>query len=214
MSKKIFIVDDHQIVIDGLEKIIQEIPDLEIVGIANNGQEAIERIPLLNPDLVLMDLDMPILNGLEASKKLLASFPELQIIILTMHSERVVVEKMMKMGISGYLIKNADKEELVLGIRQVLKGKKYFQAELMEGFVSSSQLNTSSMEMSQLSDLSEREVEVLVEIAKGLTSAEIADVLHISLRTVETHRKNIHQKLDIKNVAGLVRFAIKSGLVS
>lgn len=211
---KIFIVDDHQIVMDGLEKIIHEMDDVELIGVACNGKDAVEKIPILKPSLVLMDLDMPIMNGLEASAQLLKKMPDLKIVILTMHGERAIVEKMMKAGIQGYLIKNTDKDELKMGIQQVLKGKKYFQAEALQGFVGGFQLSKSSLEMNQLADLSEREVEILIQIAKGLTSTEIGGLLHISSRTVETHRKNIHQKLNIKNVAGLVRFAIKAGLVN
>ncbi|MDW3194558.1 MAG: response regulator transcription factor [Cytophagales bacterium] len=212
MTKKIFIVDDHQIMIDGLEKIINEIDDVEIVGIACNGKEAVDKVPIIRPDLVLMDLDMPILNGLEASRILLKEVSHLKIVILTMHGERSIVERMMKLGIYGYLIKNADKEELKLGIARVLKGKKYFQTEAIEGFVRSTE-SKATLEMGQLSVLSDREVEILSLIAKGKTSTEISEELHISSRTVETHRKNIHQKLDIRNIAGLVRFAIQVGLV-
>ena len=118
----------------------------------------------------------------------------------------------MKLGIYGYLIKNADKEEMKLGISRVLKGKKYFQAEALEGFVGSTE-SKATLEMGKLSVLSDREVEILSQIAKGKTSTEISEELHISSRTVETHRKNIHQKLDIRNIAGLVRFAIQVGLV-
>ncbi len=214
MSSGIYIVDDHQIVIDGLERIINELDDVELIGIANDGREALEKIPILQPDLVLMDLDMPILNGFEASSQLMKKIPQLKIIILSMHGERSILEKLIKIGISGYLLKNADQQELKLGITQVLKGKKYYQTEVVQGFVRSSELFVRNDELEQLAMLSEREIEVLKEIAKGKTSAEIGDQLHISIRTVETHRKNIHQKLEIKNMAGLVRFAIKAGLVS
>ena len=208
MKKSVFIVDDHQLMIDGLRKILGEMEDIEIIGLAENGKNAIDKIPILSPDLVLMDLDMPNINGLEASKILLEMLPDLRIIILTMHSEHPIVEKMMKIGVAGYLMKNTDQEELKLGISQVLKGEKYFQTEAFEGFVNSSELSKGVKEMKLLSELSDREIEILSLIAKGKTSSEIADELCISSRTVETHRKNIHQKLDIKNIAGLVRFAI------
>ena len=208
MKKSVFIVDDHQLMIDGLRKILGEMEDIEIIGLAENGKNAIDKIPILSPDLVLMDLDMPNINGLEASKILLEMLPDLRIIILTMHGERPIVEKMMKIGVAGYLMKNTDQEELKLGISQVLKGEKYFQTEAFEGFVNSSELSKGVKEMKLLSELSDREIEILSLIAKGKTSSEIADELCISSRTVETHRKNIHQKLDIKNIAGLVRFAI------
>ncbi len=215
MSKaKLYIVDDHDLVIDGLEKIILEMSEIELLGRASNGAEAVNKIPILDPDLVLMDLDMPVMNGLEASERLLKSNPDLKIIILTMHGEKPIVEKMMQLGVSGYLLKNADKEELKFGMLQVLRGKQYFHSQALSGFVSGKQLSTVNSDMQELSKLSDRELSVLKQIALGKTSVEIGEELHISTRTVETHRKNIHQKLDIKNVAGLVRFAIKSGLVS
>lgn len=214
MNWKVFIVDDHQIVIDGLEKIIETDDEMELVSTASDGKEAVDKIMIFKPDLVLMDLDMPVMNGLEASKYLLSKLPNLKIIILTMHGEHAVVEKMMSLGISGYLTKTADKEELKFGMKQVLKGKKYFQSEAVEGFVRSSKLKSGQAEFVQLAQLSEREREVLTGVAQGHTNIELGEALNISIRTVETHRKNILRKLNINNIAGLVRFAIKAGLVS
>ncbi|MEO0581135.1 MAG: response regulator transcription factor [Bacteroidota bacterium] len=212
---KIFLVDDHQLVLDGLSRLVDGEEDMQVLGSANDGKTALSLVPSLQPDLVLMDMDMPVMNGLEASRQLLAGHPKLRIAILTMHAERAIVERMIKLGVSGYFIKNADKDEFLMGIRLILKGKKYFQADALLGMTQKSQaLGQGSSEMMKLSILSAREQEILSLIALGKTSKEIAEALFISTRTVETHRKNIHQKLEIKNLAGLIRFAIKAGLVS
>ena len=213
-ESSIFIADDHQLVIDGLAKIIEGESNLTLVGIANDGKEAIRKVPILKPDLVLMDLDMPLLNGMEAATFILRENPNQKIAMLTMHAERSLVEKMAQLGVQGYFLKNVDKQEFVTGIALILSGKKYFQSEALLGSSGiQKQLSTSESEIKLLHLLSEREREVLKWIAQGLTSKEIADQIHISERTVETHRRNIHSKLDIKNMAGLIRFAIKSGLV-
>ncbi len=215
MSKaKIFIVDDHQLVLDGLEKIINAEADMEIIGTANNGKDAIERVPIFKPDLVLMDLDMPVLNGMRAADTLIKQNPEIRIAMLTMHGERAIIEKMISMGVAGYFLKNADKEEFVAGIKMILKGKKFFQSDVVVGMSRpATQLKSNAANLALLSTLSDREQEVLKTIAAGKTSKEIAAELHISERTVETHRRNIHNKLEIKNLAGLVRFAIENGLL-
>lgn len=210
----IFIADDHQLVIDGLAKIIEGECSLSLAGIANDGKEAINKVPILKPDLVLMDLDMPILNGMEATTQILKANPSQKIAMLTMHAERSLVEKLAQLGVQGYFLKNVDKQEFVAGIGLILSGKKYFQSEaLLSSSGIQTQLVTSESEIKLLHLLSDREREVLKWIAQGFTSKEIADQIHISERTVETHRRNIHSKLDIKNMAGLIRFAIKSGLV-
>jgi len=211
---QLFLVDDHQIVLDGLLRILSELEGISVIGQALNGKEALEKIPTLRPDLVLMDLDMPVMNGLDAATQLLKTLPDLKIVILTMHREESLVKKMMEIGVQGFFIKNTDQEELLLGIRQVLKGKKYFHYEALTPLVQSTPLAPNTLELNRLSQLSEREREVLLGIARGLTSQQIGEELFISTRTVETHRKNIHAKLEIKNLAGLIRFAIKAGLVS
>ncbi len=213
-ASNIFIVDDHQLVVDGLEKLIGEEADLRIVGTAANGKEAVERIPMIKPDLVLMDMDMPGMNGMEASRTLLKAHPDIKIAMLTMHADRGLVEKLAEFGVKGYFLKHADKLEFIQGIRLILAGKKYFQAEAMlSPLTPGKKLVGGKEEVKLLAELSEREQEVLRYIALGYTSNEIAAELHISSRTVETHRKNIHQKLGIPKLAGLIRFGIKSGLV-
>ncbi len=210
----LFIVDDHDIVVDGLEKIVHEMDDVDFAGRASNGKEALEKIPILKPDVVLMDLDMPVMNGLEATERLLKIEPDLKIVILTMHGEKSIVEKLMNLGTVGYFLKNADAEELKFGIRQVLQGKKYFHSKALFGFVEDKKLTKKDEEMEKLALLTEREIEVVKGVALGKTTAELAEEFHISTRTVETHRKNIIAKLRFKNITELVRFAIKSGIIT
>ena len=209
----LFLADDHQIMIDGLRQLLQEMDNIEVIGIAHDGLETEQQALILKPDLILMDLDMPRQNGYVTAKALHKTLPNTKIVILSMHADQAMVKQLMHLGIAGYLLKNTDKEELQLAIQQVLKGKSYFQAELLNQVVNGRQLQQEVQPMQKLALLSDREQEVLKGIAHGKTSAEIADDLYLSVRTVETHRKNIHQKLHIKNMAGLIRFAIKSGLV-
>lgn len=209
----VLIADDHQIMIDGLRKILQEMEGVNIIGNAYNGLEAEKQARILRPDLLLMDLDMPEQNGYVTAQNLHKELPNTRIVVLSMYSDEGMVKKLMQIGISGYLLKNTDKEELKLAIRRVLAGHSYFQPELMQQMITGKRMESGAEYVQQLSELSEREQEVLKGIAHGKTSAQIADDLFLSVRTVETHRKNIHNKLDIKSMAGLIRFAIKSGLV-
>lgn len=209
----LFLADDHHIMLEGLLQLLQEMHDIDILGIAHDGLETERQANILKPDLILMDLDMPRQNGYVTAKALHKSLPNTKIIILSMHADQAMVKQLMQLGIAGYLLKNTDKAELQLAIRQVLKGKSYFQADLLTNIVNGQQLQPETSHVQQLALLSDREQEVLKGIALGQTSAEIAEDLYLSVRTVETHRKNIHHKLNIKKMAGLIRFAIKAGLV-
>lgn len=209
----LYIVDDHQLVIDGLENILNNTDDLKLIGSANDGKRGAEMVDALKPDLVLMDIDMPVLNGIDAAREILSKNPDQKIMMLSMYGERSLLERLMKLGIQGFLLKNTDKEELLQGIYRVLKGKKYYQAELLEGVVSGKAPELNNQQLALMQRLSQRETEVLKLIAQGMTSKEIAEKLFLASRTVETHRKNIHAKLEVKHMAGLIRFAIKAGMV-
>lgn len=213
---KICIIDDHQLVVEGLVSMLEKQNNIEIIATANNGKEAIKKIEILNPDLILMDLDMPEMNGFQTTEYLKKNIPNLKIIILSMHQEKVLVEKLIRMGIDAYLIKNSDKRDFIECIEKVSSGKQFFSAEITRSLVFDAnhqakfnQNNTLLL----LSQLTEREKEILILIADGNTNPEIAKLLFISPRTVDTHRKNLLKKLEVKNTAGLVRFALKSGLV-
>lgn len=218
MSYSLLVVDDHQLVLDGLVSIVSELNGFEIKGSARNGKEGIQLANLLNPDIILMDIDMPVMNGLEATRRIKAENPESKIIILTMHNEASLIKKVMDIGADGYLLKNSDREEFHNALCSVSKGKSYFSAEVTQSLLNPTKSNKSNFEISQdtlqLSTLTEREIDVLKLIAEGLSNKEIGEQLFISHRTVDTHRTNLMRKLDVHNIAGLIKFSIKNGLVS
>lgn len=212
---KIIVADDHHLVRTGIVKILEEHAPFEVISDVDNGQDAIEKCKILKPDIILLDLDMPIMNGLEAVPILKEQSPGLKIGILTMHKEKFLVEKLLKMGVDGYLYKSSDPQDLIYGIEKIAEGKRYYDPEVTENVVLEKAFSEPDKENALLlALLSEREKEILTMIAEGQSSSEIGEKLFISARTAETHRSNIIKKIQVKNVAGLIRFAIKSGLVS
>lgn len=214
----IIIVDDHQLVLDGLVSIVKEMDDFEIIASARNGKEGVQLVESLNPNLVLMDIDMPIMNGLEATRQIKSKNAEAKVIILTMHNEASLIKKVMDIGADGYLLKNSDRNEFQSALNSVVKGKSYFSAEVTESLLNPTKQANSNFVIDtdtvQLSTLTEREIDVLKQIAEGLSNKEIGDKLFISHRTVDTHRTNLMRKLDVHNIAGLIKFAIKNGLIN
>lgn len=217
MKTKILIVDDHQLVIDGLSAIVKELKEYEIVGKASNGKEAVSLVEMLSPNLVLMDIDMPIMNGLEACRRIKTNYPQIAVLILTMHNEPSLIRKVMEIGADGYVLKNADREEFYNALCSIAKGKKYFSAEVTESLLNTEGKTKSNFSIDNntllLAKLTERELDVLKLIAEGFSNKEIGEHLFISHRTVDTHRTNLMKKLDAHNVAALIKFAIKNGLV-
>ncbi len=215
---KILLVDDHQIVLDGISSILSERADWEIIGHANNGKDALQFIKIAQPDLVMMDIDMPIMNGIVAAKESKKTFPDVKIIILSLHSEKSIIQNLIQYGVDGYVLKNSNKQEVLSAVDQVLNGNKYFSADVtmsLSGLSPSHNKNQlqHQNESHLLSQLTEREVEILKRVAEGLSNKEIAAELFISHRTVDTHRQNIMKKLNVNKVVGLIKFAIKNGLV-
>lgn len=215
---RIIITDDHQLILDGLRSIIMGESDLQLLAEANNGQQALSLCESLQPDLVLMDIDMPVMNGLEATTQIKKKFPSVRVMVLTMHDEAALVKRIMEIGADGYMLKNADQEELLSAIRKVAGGEKHYSEKVLnalkEGKTDSSQFSLRPTDAVLLSTLTEREVEILRLLAEGLSNKEIGDKIFISHRTVDTHRTNLMKKLDVHNVAGLIRFAIRNGLIS
>lgn len=218
LTHSIIIVDDHQLVLDGLISMLSSMDDFKMLGSARNGKEGASLVKTLEPDLVLMDIDMPIMNGLEATRKIKESTPKSKVIILTMHNEASLIKKVMDIGADGYLLKNADREEFANALQSVAKGNSYFSAEVTRSLLNPEEVSKSQFDIDpdtiQLSKLTEREIEVLKQIAEGFSNKEIGDNLFISHRTVDTHRTNLMKKLDVHNIAGLIKFAIKNGLIS
>lgn len=209
---KVLIVDDHRMFIQGIKTLLQEEEGIQVVGEAYNGNDALARIKMLEVDVVLMDISMPDMDGIEATKLLLKEKPELKVLGLSMHSEKRFISNLLKAGASGYVLKNTDKEELLKAIETVRNGESYLSDEASKTLVNSFMRPKGK---SYLNDtLSEREIDVLKNIANGYTTQQIAERLFISKNTVETHRKNLLLKLKAKNTAELVNIAFKEGIIS
>ncbi len=209
MSMKILIADDHLVFIDGLKALLKEAEDMEVVGHATNGRELVDQVAAHRPDVVLSDIQMPLVDGIEATREIHKRFPQVKVIALTMLNESMFIKRMLEAGAYGYMIKTIDKDELIRAIRTVAGGEKYFSAEvaarLMNNFSGKPQSHT-------LDALTRREKEILSLISQGLTDKEIAEKVFLSPLTITTHRKNILSKLGLKNKVELTRFAIENNL--
>jgi len=201
---KILLADDHEMMLDGLKAIIEAEPDLYVVGTARNGEELISKAAITKPDLCIVDLDMPVMNGLEAAPVLLRRQPETKIILLTMHKEKSILRKVKEAGIHGYLLKTGDSEELLFALRQVLKGKTYYTVQLMN--FSEDEENKTHLE--KIAQLTNREREIIKHLCEGYSNGKIAEKLFISISTVDNHRTNIMRKLDVHNIVELTRFCL------
>lgn len=210
---RLLIVDDHQILIDGIKSLLKDVEEIEVVDGAISADEALEKSKSLNPDVILMDIQMPNKNGIEASKEILKVCPGIKIIGLTSANESIYIKKMLEAGASGYVLKNIDKEELILVIKKVFAGEKHLDPVVASQLINN-YTEKSSTSTSLLDSLTKREKEILIWIAQGLTDKEIADKVFLSSLTVITHRKNILSKLNLKNKAELTRFAMENGLLS
>lgn len=213
MNVRVLIADDHQLVIDGLSSFVNNTDGFELVATAANGAEAIENIDLFNPHIVLLDINMPILDGIQALEKIKKNSAPPKIIMLTMHDETSIIKKVMQLGADGYLLKTSDKEEVITAIQKVSQGQKYFSSEVALALAEGKKGKYSSNDKAKMAELTEREIEILKLIAEGFSNKEIGEKLFISHRTVDTHRTNLAKKLEVKNIAGLIKFAIKNGLV-
>lgn len=205
---RILLVDDHQIVLDGVKALLDDLDGFDCVATANNGQKALDLLKVFDIDVILMDIDMPVMNGMEATKAVKRDFPNVKVISLTQHSERGMVKQLLACGSDGYLLKNIDQDELAMAIRKVNGGQNYFSSEVTMS------LAGKAVEKSSTGadvEITEREIEILTLIAEGFSSKQIGEKLFISSRTVDTHRTNLMNKLDIHNIAGLIRFALKNG---
>lgn len=207
---KVVICDDHAIVSDGLRSLVQTEPGWQVITTASNGRELLDILRLIKPDMVLLDIDMPVLNGLETMRLIKEQYPDLKVIILTMHNENSLTRKLEVLGAKGYLPKDADREVFFDALKKVYDGGSSF--DYSYGSAHTVVLPAQN-EGTHLSVLTERETEILKLIASGYSNKEIADKLDISHRTVDTHRTNIMKKLDIGNVAGLVRYAFQNGML-
>ncbi|HLP94754.1 MAG TPA: response regulator transcription factor [Saprospiraceae bacterium] len=211
---KILIADDHQLVIDGLMLMIQEATDMHCVGQASNGVEALEILSKESVDVLLLDLNMPEMDGLECCKIVRERYPATRVLALSMMRELSLVKAMLKQGASGFLLKNAGKDEVLEGIRKVAEGKQAFSEAILESLMSSFSQKPTKSSGSPYPTISRREKQILQLIYDEKTTQEIADELFISFGTVETHRRNLLLKLNARNTAGLVKAAIEFNLLA
>lgn len=208
---RVLIVDDHQIILDGLKSLLSSTGDIRVVQTANDGLEALNILKVLTVDVVLMDIDMPVMNGLDAAIKVKQQAGAPKIIILSMHHESGMVKNLIEIGVDGYLVKNSGKEETISAIRQVASGKKVFSPVIT--MTLAGEPDNGKRENPGI-DLTEREIEILKLIVDGFSNKEIGEKLYISHRTVDTHRTNMMKKLGVNNIAGLVSYAIKNKIVN
>ncbi len=210
MPTTVLIADDHQILREGLRSLLQSEPGIEVVAEARNGRDAVRLARDLRPDVVIIDVEMPDLNGVEATGQVLAEVPKTKVIALSMHSDRRFVTGMLAAGACGYLLKDAAFEELALSIRKVMQNEVYLSPPIA-GVVVSQLVATQGTSTTLLTA---RETEVLQHLSEGQSTSAIADVLNISVKTVETHRRQIMSKLDLHSVAELTKYAIRMGLTN
>ncbi len=203
------LADDHAIVRQGLKLILAAQPDFEVVGEASNGRDAAELAEKLRPDLVLMDVQMPDLNGIEATRRMVAANSRLKVLVLSMHKEALYVREVLKAGARGYILKDAIDTELLSAMRSVARGDGYISPAVSGALLTDYREQSSN----PLDSLSTREREVLQLIAEGKTNKEVATKLNLSVYTVDSHRGKIMEKLNLHSAGELVRFAIKNGLV-
>lgn len=214
MSIRILLADDHGIVRQGLRSLLEKEPDIEVVGEADDGRKALGLVRELLPDVIVMDVAMPNLNGADATRRIVREFPKVKVIALSMHSSRAFVADMLKAGASGYILKECPVDELIKAIRAVAAGDKHLSSKVTDVVVSDYVKRLSGGTESPLETLTAREREVLQLVSEGKNTKHIALKLHVSTKTIEANRRKIMEKLDAHSIAELVKIAILGGLSS
>lgn len=213
-SIKILLADDHKITRDGLRALLEQQSNMNVVGEAENGREAVRLASELAPDVVVMDISMPELNGIEATRQIRGDLPDTKVIALSMYADRRYVVGMLKAGVSGYLLKNCAFDELVSAIEAVTHNESFLSPRIADTVMKDYAHILEQDETAGISALSAREREVLQLIAEGLSTRQIAERIHVSVKTVETHRQQIMKKLNAKSVAELTKIALREGLTA
>ena len=210
---RVLLVDDHTILREGLRRLLEAEPDIVVVGEGGDGQEAIQQVERLKPDVVLMDLAMPRLNGLEATRSILKDFPEVRVLVLTMYDNEEYVSQILQAGASGYVLKRAAATELVLAIRAVHQGEAFLYPSVTKMLIAEYLARAREGEEDRAGTLTQREREVLQLISEGHTTRDIAQLLSVSVKTVQAHRSHIMEKLNLHDRLELLRYALKKGIV-
>ncbi len=210
----VLLAEDHTIVRKGLRSLLDSEPGIEILGEAQDGREAIEKVRQVHPDVVVMDITMPGLNGLEATRQIKKQFPEIKVLVLTMHANEEYIFQILRAGASGYVVKQAAPADLVSAIRAVYRGDSFLSPAISQKVIEEYIRRADGVIENSYDRLTTRERETLQLIAEGRSNREIAALLHITVKTVETHRANLMNKLDIHNTAELTQYAIRKGVIS
>jgi DNA-binding NarL/FixJ family response regulator len=213
MKTKIILVEDHNIMREGLRLLLENQSGVEVIGEGRNGREAVKLVKELKPDIVVTDISMPDMNGMEATKRILESCEDVKVIVLSVHSDKQFVNSMLKVGASGYLIKDCVKDELIHAIDAVKWGQMYISPRIAGSVLKDYKRFLDEEDTSVFSKLTKREREVLQLIAEGKSTKQIAGDLFVSVKTIETHRQNIMNKLEIYNIPDLVKYAIQQGVI-
>ncbi len=214
MPIEVIVADDHKLMRQGLRKVLSEDKDIEVVGESCNGRETVEMARLLMPDIVIMDVAMPDLNGIDATRRIVDLSERTRVLGLSAHSDERLVRNMLQAGASGYLLKECAASEVIQAIRKVNSGGRYISAEVMGVVVDDYVAKLGGQTVPKAPVLSGRERDVLQLISEGRSTADIAERLHVGVKTVETHRKRLMDKLKIRSVAGLTKYAIREGLTT
>jgi len=208
----VVIADDHHLVRQGLRALLEASQEVRVIGEAGTGYEAVDRVAELSPDVIVMDLSMPLLDGVQAATRILALDGKTQIVIVSMHADSAIIHGLVRRGVKGYLLKNALSDELLLAIRSAYAGKLYLSPTISDSIMNL--LTSPPTEQSEVEDpLTPREREVLQLVAEGHTNTSIANILTISVKTVEKHRANVMTKLEADDLASLIRIAIRRGYI-
>jgi DNA-binding NarL/FixJ family response regulator len=209
---QLVIADNHALVRAGFRSLVEELDGIEVIGEAENGRDVLQMVETLKPQIVLMDIAMPEMNGLEATARITREFPQVKVLILSMHANEEYVYQALRSGASGYLLKDSGTEELDLALRAIARGEIYL-CPAVSKYVVSDYVRRLGQDQTPLDQITPRQREILQLIAEGKSTKDIAELLYISTKTVETHRTQLMDRLDIHDIAGLVRYAIRIGLV-
>ena len=215
MSIRLFLADDHNVLRAGLRFLLETYPDLVVIGEANNGRDAVRLMAKLRPDVAVLDIAMPELNGIETARQIHLEYPQIQVIILSMHASNKYIYQALKAGVRGYILKEAAADELVGAIREVHAGRRYLSPKVADELIGDYfDMHLGGEGEAQLDQLSERERAVLQLVAEGKSSNQIAELLNLSPKTVDSYRSRLMQKLGLNDLPSLVKFAIQQGLIS
>ncbi len=209
----IVLADDHHLIIDGISKLLEDEININIVATCSNGREVLDLLPDTEVDILMLDLDMPIMNGLQCAEIVKEKHPEVKIAILTMHEEKALIQRFIEFGVKGYFLKTIQKDELLHAIKTIARGGDYFPSDVTKALMQKQSITPDITQSPLLKELTRREIEIIQLVAQGFSNNEIGKNLFISPRTVDTHRTNIMRKLDLHNVAEIVRFAFQNKLI-